>query len=211
MKNFKETLIEVLLDRAESEQNVANRLYKGHASNESYLVATVTAQVLRNVAQAHEQAENIFDARKKGNQNINSEFHKGMLKNFDTTPLSPPNISDMKGVFRYIRGAEIDPDLFREKFRVMIDRIDDLEAEGIDVPDTLLKLAHEGNRALDHHPISPARQVQSKYEGYLEECRQMLGMIKHRIDNDIEIKNTGIYMDLVDSLESLKSILKKGD
>lgn len=146
MKEFDEILVDTLYNRADSEQNVANRLYEGRSSDESYFIAAVTAQVLRNVAGALEQAKN-----------IDSEKRYGIgLVNYGSDPVNAPE-------------RAVDPDIFRKQLSRLLDAFSDQS-----FPGELAPVIQESAKVLENNPISPARKVQAKYDRLLVECKNKL-------------------------------------
>lgn len=148
MKEFDEILVETLYNRAESEQNVANRLYEGRSSDESYYIAAVTAQVLRNVAGALEQAKNI-----------------------DSENPRPDTMKSMREVYAPERA--VDPDIFRDALDQLVDYLieEGFTSKAHNVLENCIML-------LRKYPLSPARQVQAKYERLLKECLEVFRNIQ---------------------------------
>lgn len=180
MKEFDEILIDTLYNRADSEQNVANRLYEGRSSNESYFIAAVTAQVLRNVAGALEQAKN-----------IDRGVPKGMMKY-------------MKDVYAPERA--VDPDIFREKLEKLVKAIENYEiSEKTFLSDEVESAMQNAERALDEHPISPARKVQAKYDRLLKQCLEDLKHCEVFISTRERMNQVGIdqHKKLIELLEEV--------
>lgn len=73
---------ERLMQRADAEQNIANRLYQGNASKEEYMKATVTASVLREVAHSIAQMKEEFTVTTVVPEKQNVEVTPGILREY---------------------------------------------------------------------------------------------------------------------------------
>lgn len=76
---------ERLMQRADAEQNIANRLYQGNASKDEYMKSSVTASVLREVASSIAQMKEEFTvttvAPEKQNVEVYPRVFRDALKN----------------------------------------------------------------------------------------------------------------------------------
>jgi len=164
-KRIENIFVDTLYRSAVSEQNIANRLYKGESSKESYLVATVSAQVLRNVAQALEQAINIH----RGSFTINMERTAPEIQ-------IPQSVLDrLESTAPEDRAVNQDPDIFRTYLKGFVEAVEKI-SEQESVPKRVLHVKDQCQQVLDKNSISPARKIKATYTRLLKEC---LTELKH--------------------------------
>lgn len=197
MKSIENIFVETLLNRAEAEQEIANRLYKGSAKKESYLVATVTAQVLRNVAGALQQAENIHKNQIKG-----ISATKVWLDEAHNIPTDPE--SEMVKGKGFIKDPPFtDPDVFRFALDSLVESITESGYQRRQNNIRLEKAMQHAEKVLEDNPISPARAVQAKYAGLLREVLETVRTIDHAIQEVADDNNMAMPRQLTGSITEL--------
>ena len=200
MSSYNNSLSKKLDEYARLQQEHANSLYEGRESQESYKTATITAAVLRSVAYAlHEVCKGEIVP---GNRAEEYQINHDIVTNPDFMREVMEGVGESRRLHEEANRA-VDPDIFRDIVYEFTGewRHSALSKKKMDIYERACK-------ALMEHPISPARAVQSKYEGYLEECRQMLGVILEH-EKDGQDLPRSIMMDLDALVEGLTDILNK--
>ena len=120
-----------------------------------------------------ERYQVLFEELKRVVEAIQEE--KDLSEGWDPDELWQEFVDAMPGKVKEANRA-VDPDIFRKHLERLLDV---LRQKGY--PDEVAPTITECQKVLDRNPISPARAVQSKYEGRLEEAFRLLSDLEYSL------------------------------